>query len=51
VSPILSYFQGIHEDTDLDFTMNTLVIVDRDPAGLDQEIAATVAAIQTISGK
>ena len=48
---LLSYFQARHQDTDLDFAMNALITMDRDPARLDQEAAATVAAIQKISGK
>lgn len=48
---LLSYFQARHQDTDLDFAMNAFITMDRDPARLDQEAAATVAAIQKISGK
>jgi len=48
---LLSYFRARHPDTDLDFAMNALITMDRDPARVDQEAAATVAAIQKISGK
>ena len=48
---LLSYFQARNQDTDLDVAMNAFITMDRDPARLDQEVAATVAAIQKILGK